>query len=125
MQNVQLMLTARVQYGAQPNLAFYGKSAGRAENWFEMLSLGDIAGAHAAIGEAMDYATKAFIYVGEGILDAGADGMDFDTTGDAGDADFFSTLRAVKHVREKYPEAGIELVMAGEFVIGVHCELEW
>ena len=47
----------------------------------------------AAIEEAMDYATKDFIYVGEGMLDAGADGMDFDTTGGAGDADFRSTLR--------------------------------
>ena len=28
-------------------------------------------------------------------------------------------------MREKYPEAGIELGMAGEFVIGVHGELEW
>ena len=45
--------------------------------------------------------------MGEGMLDAGADGMDFDTTGGAGDADFFSTLRAVKHLREKYPDAGI------------------
>ena len=73
----------------------------------------------------MDHATKDFIYVGEGMLDAGADGMDFDTTGGAGDADFFSTLRAVKHLREKYPDAGIEVGMAGEFVIGVHGELEW
>jgi dimethylamine--corrinoid protein Co-methyltransferase len=59
------------------------------------------------------------------MLDAGADGMDFDTTGGAGDADFLSTLRAVRHVREKYPDAGIEVGMAGEFVIGVHGELEW
>ena len=73
----------------------------------------------------MDHATKDFVYVGEGMLDAGADGMDFDTTGGAGDGDFLSTLRAVKHLRDKYPEAGIEVGMAGEFVIGVHGELEW
>ena len=59
------------------------------------------------------------------MLDAGADDMDFDTTGGAGDGDFFSTLRAVKHQREKYPEAGIEVGMAGEFVLGMHGELEW
>ena len=119
------MMTAPVQYGAQPNLAFYSKPDGPADNWFELLPRGDIAGARAAIDEAMDHATKDFIYVGEGMLDAGADGMDFDTTGGAGDADFFSTLRAVKHLREKYPDAGIEVGMAGEFVIGVHGELEW
>jgi dimethylamine--corrinoid protein Co-methyltransferase len=125
MQNVQLMCTAPVQYGAQPNLAFYSKPDGPADNWFELLPRGDIAGARAAIDEAMDHATKDFIYVGEGMLDAGADGMDFDTTGGAGDADFFSTLRAVRHLREKYPDAGIEVGMAGEYVIGVHGELEW
>ena len=96
MQNVQLMLTAPIQYGAQPSLAFYSKPDGPAKNWFELLPRGDIAGARAAIDEAMDYATQDFIHVGEGMLDAGADGMDFDTTGGA-----------------------------GEFVIGVHGELEW
>jgi len=111
MQNAQLMLTAPIQYGAQPNLAFYSKPDGPADNWFELLPKGDIAGARAAIEEAMEYATWDFIYVADGMIEAGAD--------------FFSTLRAVKHVREKYPEAGIELGMAGEFVIGVHGELEW
>jgi len=125
MQNAQLMLTAPVQYGAQPNLAFYSKPDGPADNWFELLPQGRIAEAKAAVEEAIDYATKDFIYVSDGMMEAGADGMDFDTTGGAGDADFLSTLRAVKHVRERYPEAGIELGMAGEFVIGVHGELEW
>ena len=125
MQNVQLMLTAPVQYGAQPNLAFYSKPDGPADNWFELLPRGDIAGARAAIEEAMEYATQDFVYVADGMIEAGADGVDFDTTGGAGDADFLSTLRAVKNVREKFPEAGIELGMAGEFVIGVHGELEW
>jgi dimethylamine--corrinoid protein Co-methyltransferase len=125
MQNAQLLLTAPIQYGAQPNLAFYSRPDGPCENWFELLPRAEIAAARAAIDEAMDYATKDFIFVGEGMLEAGADGMDFDTTGGAGDGDFFSTLRAVKHLREKYPTAGIEVGMAGEFVLGVHGELEW
>jgi len=125
MQNAQLMLTAPVQYGAQPNLAFYSKPDGPADNWFELLPQGRIGEAKAAIEEAMEHATKDFVYVSDGMMEAGADGMDFDTTGGAGDADFFSTLRAVKHVRQKWPEAGIEVGMAGEFVIGVHGELEW
>ena len=125
MQNAQLMLTAPIQYGAQPNLAFYSKPDGPADNWFELLPRGDVPGARAAIEDAMEYATKDFVYVSDGMMEAGADGMDFDTTGGAGDADFLSTLRAVKHVREKWPEAGIEVGMAGEFVIGVHGELDW
>ena len=125
MQNAQLMLTAPIQYGAQPNLAFYSRPDGPCPNWFELLPRGDIAGSRAAVEEAMEFATQDFVYVADGMLEAGADGVDFDTTGGAGDADLFSTLRAVRHVRERYPEAGIELGMAGEFVIGVHGELEW
>lgn len=125
MQNAQLMLTAPIQYGAQPNLAFYSKPDGPAENWFELLPQGRIAEGRAAIEEAMEHATKDFVYVGDGMMAAGADGIDFDTTGGAGDADLLSTLRAVKHLRERWPGAGIELGMAGEFVIGVHGELEW
>jgi dimethylamine--corrinoid protein Co-methyltransferase len=125
MQNVQLMLTAPVQYGAQPNLAFYSRPDGPCDNWFELLPRGDVAGARAAVEEAMEYATQDFVYVADGMLEAGADGVDFDTTGGAGDADLFSTLRAVKHVREHFPEAGVELGMAGEFVIGVHGGLAW
>jgi dimethylamine--corrinoid protein Co-methyltransferase len=125
MQNAQLMLTAPIQYGAQPNLAFYSRPDGPCPNWFELLPRGDIAGSRAAVEEAMEYATQDFVYVADGMLEAGADGVDFDTTGGAGDADLFSTLRAVRHVRERHPEAGIELGMAGEFVIGVHGELTW
>lgn len=125
MQNAQLALTAPIQYGAQPNLAFYSHPDGPCDNWFELLPRGEIGAARAAIDEAMDCATKDFIYVGEGMLAAGADGIDFDTTGGAGDADFLSTLRAAAHLRERFPEAGIELGMAGEFVLGVHGELEW
>jgi len=123
MQNAQLMLTAPIQYGAQPNLAFYSRPDGPVENWFELLPLGRIDEARAAIEEAMEYATKDFLFVGAGMLDAGADGLDFDTTGGAGDADFASTLTAVERLRAAYPEAGIEVGMAGEFVIGVHGEL--
>ena len=97
------MLTAPVQYGAQPNLAFYSRPDGPADNWFELLPRGDIAGARAAIEEAMDYATQDFVYVADGMLDAGADGMDFDTTGGAGDADFLSTLRAVEARAREVP----------------------
>jgi dimethylamine--corrinoid protein Co-methyltransferase len=125
MQNAQLMLTAPIQYGAQPNLAFYSKPDGPADNWFELLPRGEIAAARAAIEGAMEHATRDMVFVCQGMLEAGADGVDFDTTGGAGDADLLSTLRAVEWLRARYPTAGIELGMAGEFVIGVHAALEW
>lgn len=124
MQNAQLQLTAPVQYGAQPNLGLYSRPDGPVENWFEMLPRGEIAGARAAIEEAIELSTKDLIFVAEGMIEAGADGVNFDTTGGAGDGDFLATLQAISHLRERYPDAGIELGMAGEFVLGVHGQLE-
>jgi len=125
MQNAQLQLTGPVQYGAQPNLGLYSRPDGPFDNWFELLPRGEIEAAREAIMGAMELATKDFIYVAEGMLAAGADGVDFDTTGGSGDADLLSALRAVEWVRERHPDAGIEMGMAGEVVLGVHGQLEF
>ena len=125
MQNAQLQVTAPVQYGAQPNLGLYSRPDGPCDNWFELLSTGEIDPARDAMLEAIGHATKDFLYVGEGMIEAGADGIDFDTTGGSGDADLLSTLRAVESLRERYPEAGIEVGMAGECVLGLHGTLEF
>ena len=81
MRTCQLRVTAPVQYGAKPNLGRYSSPTAPAANWFELLPRGDIAEARAAQVEAMEHATKDMCYVVEGMVDAGADGMDFDTTG--------------------------------------------
>jgi dimethylamine---corrinoid protein Co-methyltransferase len=125
MQNAQLQLTAPVQYGAQPNLGLYSKPDGPCANWFDLMTSGQIEPAREAMTEAIDYALKDFLYVGEGMIEAGADGLDFDTTGGSGDADLLSTLRAVEILRERHPEIGIEVGMAGESVLGLHGQLEF
>ena len=65
------------------------------------------------------------VFVGEGMIEAGADGLDFDTAGAAGDADFLAALRAVEEIKGRHPDIGIELGMAGEFVLGMHGQLEF
>jgi dimethylamine--corrinoid protein Co-methyltransferase len=125
MQHALLQTIAPAQYGAQPNLGFYTQPDGPAPNWFELLPQGRIAEARAAVELAVDTAVRDFVYVAEGMLEVGADGVNFDTTGSAGDADFLAALLAVERLRERYPERGIELGMAAEMVMGVHGELEY
>ena len=64
-------------------------------------------------------------FVADAMIEAGADGIDMDTTGAAGDADFLAALTACRMLREKYPWLGIEIGMASEFVLGMHGQLEF
>jgi dimethylamine--corrinoid protein Co-methyltransferase len=75
--------------------------------------------------EAGLHATHDMVHVAGAMLEAGADGLDFDTSGAAGDGDLLATLNAVRQIRAKWPDAGIEVGMAGEYVLGVHGELEF
>ena len=125
MKDVQLVLTAPVMYGAMPNLGLYSQPDGPAPNWSELLPMTRIDEARAAQEEAVEYAVSDMVQVADGMWAAGADGIDFDTAGAAGDADFLATLRAVEKVRAAHPDMGIQVGMAGEFVLGMHGELEY
>jgi len=57
--------------------------------------------------------------------EAGADGINFDTAGAAGDGDFLATLLAVERLRDRHPGMGIMVGMAGEIVLGTHGRLEY
>jgi dimethylamine--corrinoid protein Co-methyltransferase len=57
--------------------------------------------------------------------EAGADGINFDTVGAAGDADFLAALLAVEKLRARHPEMGIMVGMATEIVLGAHGGLEF
>jgi dimethylamine--corrinoid protein Co-methyltransferase len=65
------------------------------------------------------------VYVGSQMYETGADGINFDTTAAAGDAEFLAALRAVEILREKYPKMGIEMGMASEFILGLHGDLTY
>jgi dimethylamine--corrinoid protein Co-methyltransferase len=123
MKDVQFLLTTPVMYGAMPNLGLYSRPDGPCPNWSELLPAGRIDEARAAQEEAIEFAVNDMVQVADGMWDAGADGIDFDTTGAAGDADLLATLQAVALIRAKHPEMGIELGMAGECVLGVHARL--
>lgn len=120
-----LVTTAPLFYGAMPNLPLYTQPDGPCPNAAELLPAGKIAEARAAQEEAVEYAVKDMVFVGSGVYEAGADGIDFDTTAAAGDAEFQATLLACEQLRAKYPDMAIEIGMAGEFVLGFHGQLEY
>jgi len=121
--DAQLQMVAPMQYGVMPNLGLYAKPDGPCDNWSELLPAGDIAGARAACEEALEMAVEDMVKLGDAMYEAGADGLDWDTTGASGDAEVLAALRATEILRDKYPDLGIELGMAAEFVLGMHGEL--
>ncbi len=112
-------------YGAMPNLAIYSQPDGPCPNPSELLPMGKIAEARASQEQAVEFAVRDMVYIASALHDSGADGINFDTTGAAGDPDFLATLRAIRILREKYPDFCIELGMASEFVLGMHGELQF
>ena len=125
MRQAQLLLTIPCAYGAMPDLGRYTVPDGPIPNWSQLLPLGRIAEARAAQEEAVEAAAEDILYVAEGMYEAGADGINLDTAGAAGDADFLAALRAIERIRARYPEWSIQIGMASEFVLGMHGELEY
>ena len=120
-----LSTVAPMQYGIMPNLGLYAKDDGPCENWSLLLPAGKIAEARAACEEAAEMVVADAVRMADVMYEAGADAIDFDTTGASGDPEFWATLRATEIIREKYPDMGVQLGMAGEFVLGMHGELEY
>lgn len=112
-------------YGAMPNLGFYTKPDGPVDNWAMLLPEGKMKEALAAQEEAAELAVKDIVYVAEQMYDVGADGIQLDTSGAAGDADFLVALKACETIKEKFPDMGVEIGMAGEFVLGMHGRLKY
>ncbi len=114
-----------VLYGSMPNLGLYTRPDGPVPNWSELLPMGKIEEARAAQEEAVEHAVKDMVYVAGGMFEAGADGINLDSCGASGDADFQASLLAAEAIKAKFPNLGIELGMAGEFVLGMHGKLTY
>jgi dimethylamine--corrinoid protein Co-methyltransferase len=117
--------TIPVYYGAMPNLGSYTQPDGPFPNPTMLLTQGKIEEARASCEEIVAAAVKDMVYIADGMYQAGADGVNFDTTGAFGDADFLATLRASEILRKKHPDIFIEMGMAGEFILGIHGELSY
>jgi dimethylamine--corrinoid protein Co-methyltransferase len=110
-------------YGAMPNLGLYSQPDGPCPNPGDLLPKGKIKEARESYEEQIEHSVKDMVYVASRMYEAGADGINFDTTAAAGDAEFYATLKAIEILNKKYPEMCIQMGMASEFVLGMHGEL--
>ena len=125
MQDAQYRLTIPVQYGAQADLGRYSVPDGPVPNWSQLLPEARVDEARAAQEEAASESEADMFRIGEAMWEAGADGIDFDTAGAAGDADLLAALCATETLRARHPDMGIMIGMASEMVLGMHGELEY
>jgi dimethylamine--corrinoid protein Co-methyltransferase len=112
-------------YGAMPNLGLYSQPDGPFPNPSELMPQGKIEEARSSYEEAVEAAVKDMVFAASAMYESGADGINFDTTGAAGDPDFLATLRATEILKHKHPDMCIELGMAGEFILGMHAGLTY
>jgi len=87
------------------------------------LPKGKIKEARDSYAQQIELAVKDMVYVGSHMYESGADGINFDTTAAAGDAEFYAALQATEILKSKYPDMCIQMGMAAEFVVGMHGEL--
>ncbi len=121
-----LMVTSSpLVYGAMPNLGLYTQPDGPFPNPTELLNKGMVTEAREAGDQMVEHAANDIVYIASSVYEAGADAINLDTTGAFGDLDFKASLMAVERLRAKYPGLGIEMGMAGEFVLGIHGALEY
>jgi dimethylamine--corrinoid protein Co-methyltransferase len=126
MEQAVLQTIAPIFYGSMPNLGLYSVPDGPVVNPADLLPMGKIDEAQQAYEQMAEYAVKDMVYVGSELYEkAGADGINFDTTAASGDAEFYATLKAVEILHAKYPAMGIEMGMSGEFILGMHAEIEY
>ena len=126
MEQAVLQTIAPIFYGSMPNLGLYSVPDGPVVNPADLLPQGKIDEAQNAYEEMAEYAIKDMVYVGSELYEkAGADGINFDTTAASGDAEFYAALKAAEILHDKYPAMGIEMGMSGEFILGMHAEIEY
>jgi dimethylamine---corrinoid protein Co-methyltransferase len=123
--NISMVSTAPLFYGAQPNMGLYFQPDGPCPNPSELLPAGKIAEALQSQEEAADHLTKDLVFVGKKMAEVGCEGLNFDTSGSAGDADFLAALRAVEQLKQTVPDMPILMGASGEFIIGMHGDVTY
>ena len=123
--NISMVSTAPLFYGAQPNMGLYFQPDGPCPNPSELLPAGKIAEALEAQEAAADHLTRDLVYVGRKMAEVGCEGLNFDTSGSAGDADFLAALTAVERLKQDVPDMPILMGASGEFVIGMHGDVAY
>ncbi len=125
LEQILLVTTIPLFYGAMPNLGLYTQPDGPVPNPADLIPQGKIAESRTAMEEAIEHAVRDMVFCASKLYESGADGINLDTTGGAGDHDFLAALKVTEILKKKYPEMCIEMGMAGEFVLGTHGEVAY
>lgn len=125
MEGIQNEIVAPYFYGAMPNMGLYYAPDGPYGNPADLMREFKLEESMASSEAASEHLARDIEFVATKIIQAGADGFNFDTTASAGDADFVGTLKGVEALRKNCPDAYINLGMAGESVMGIHGSIEY
>ena len=117
---VSLHTTVPLFYGAQPNLGLYFQPDGPYPNPWNLMSARKIKASMQFQEEAAEQLKRDIVFVGKKLNAIGCEGLNLDTVGSAGDADFGAALQATAELKEVAPDMAIEFGSSGEFVMGLH-----
>ncbi len=118
--NISMSTTAPFFFGAQPNLGLYFQPDGPCVNPSELMPMGKIDQARDTQEQAARLLTDDLVFVGKKLAEVGLEGINLDTSGSAGDADFLAALNAVRALKQAVPDLPIVLGASGEFILGMH-----
>ncbi len=123
-EQAELLTVIPLFYGAMPNLGLYYATDGPFPNPTELYMKGKIKEGKEAQEAAAERAATDMTWVGKKFDEIGCEGLNFDTTAAAGDADFYATLVAAENL-SKSTNVSMEMGMSGETVLGFHGGFEF
>jgi dimethylamine--corrinoid protein Co-methyltransferase len=106
-------------------MGLYYQPDGPYPNPAELLAKGDIEGAKKTQEAAAEHLRKDLGFVVRKLDTVGCEGINFDTSGSAGDADYLAALEAVRDLKKDLPHMPMILGASGEFVLGMHGSVEF
>jgi dimethylamine--corrinoid protein Co-methyltransferase len=118
--NTSMLTTAPFFYGAQPNMGLYYQPDGPCPNPADLMPSGKIKEAREAQEKAAEHLEKDILFIGKKMASVGCEGLNFDTSGSAGDADFMAALNSVRRLKKELPHMPIIMGSANEFILGMH-----
>lgn len=125
MEQMQMLMTVPLLYGAMPNMGLYYAPDGPHGNPADLMREFKIEEAMIAAESAANQMADDIEYVSVKLQEAGSDGFDFDTTASAGDGDFVGTLNGIAKLKKARPESNVIMGMSGENVLGIHGSIEF
>ena len=121
--NTSMQTTAPFLYGAQPNMGLYFQPDGPYPNPADLLPQGKIQEAQQVQEQASAHMRNDLVFCAKKFDAVGCEGLNFDTCGSAGDADFLAALQAVEDLTSEQTDMPIIMGGSGEFVLGMHGEV--